>query len=217
MSRSKRNDTVARPETRPDCLASRTEPRNCEPAGTTVVPSMRIGCDSFARTGSSARLLSDATAVSSVRLSGVPAGTFTFRNCGLVDAELPPEARAAAPELADVFSDPFCDASALDLAGDVALSPAGGTCCAQPIETATLIVKAVTSPSSRIVIVFLMKGVCSRAASADLLVAGGPQTRPRFAHPHVFATDSSGPANPCTSKSILTGDALNGVKVKRIR
>src|SRR5206468_13063685 len=75
-----RNATDALPDTRPDLLASSTEPVASAPAGTTVMPSTRIGPDRDPRTGSSLRLLSDETAVSSSKLIVVPAGTVTSRN-----------------------------------------------------------------------------------------------------------------------------------------
>src|SRR4029453_5771775 len=72
----------ARPLTRPDRLASITDPVTRAPAGRPVGGERTTALATRRSTGSSTWLVSDASAVSSVTESGVSAGTVISRNRG---------------------------------------------------------------------------------------------------------------------------------------
>src|SRR5439155_18610041 len=132
---------------------SSTEPVASEPAGTTVMPSTRIGADKDARTGSSLRLLSDETAVSSSKLSVVPAGTVTSQNQDLAGTAWSPTPLDRPTVRIDVVE--LVSTVAFWRSAEVAPSRASVPWAALPDEQAAPIANPNTSPASRFVMSFL--------------------------------------------------------------
>src|SRR5581483_10316110 len=92
--RSNRKAIDARPFTRPDSFASRTDPVTAAPDGTAVTPSTTMALVSVPRTRSSTWLVSDASGVLNLTLMVVPDGMVTSRIAGFSGAAALSGARA---------------------------------------------------------------------------------------------------------------------------